>query len=76
MRTVALEFERPDGGLAALGTDVIFYVDGRWSRATTHRKMRERADEILRRRKNNDLRFVGYTVLGHSWLNAGMVRIP
>ena len=76
MRTVALEFERPDGKLAALGTDTLFHVDGRWSRETTHRKMRERADEILRHRKNNDLRFVGYTDLGRSWLNIGTVRIP
>ena len=69
MRTVALEFERTnnDGtkSLAAMGTDVIFHVDGRWKFETFYTAAHERAEQILAGMKHpNNLRFVGYTPLG------------
>lgn len=66
MKTIFLEFERTSTGLlAALGTDVTFYRDGRWSEATFHRKCLERAEELLTRRGWEGLRLVGYTMPGH-----------
>ena len=75
MRTVALEFERTnnDGtkSLAAMGTDTIFRVDGRWKFETFYTAAHERAEQILAGRgRPNNLQFVGYTPLGTHYVAA------
>lgn len=80
MKTVFLEFERelPNGErrLAALGTDVIFYRDGRWSADTFVCKMKERAAEIMARREGDPLTFVGYTPSHGGYVSAPkLVRV-
>lgn len=62
MQTIFLEFQwEGSGQLAAIGTDSIFYRDGRWSERTFRDKCHERAAEITKRKGTTKLQFVGYT---------------
>ena len=67
-QTIFLEFKHEPGNLAANGTDVTFYIDGRWSWSTTEQKIHERVDEL--RTKNPRCTayakqlFVGFTYAG------------
>jgi hypothetical protein len=75
MQTVWLEFKREGASqLAALGTDTTFYIDGRWSWATTLDKIHERIAELRShlpadRNKYNDLLFVGITYSQYPFYN-------
>lgn len=46
MQTVWLEFRHENGAIAANGTDVTFYIDGRWSWATVVEKIHDRIAEL------------------------------
>ena len=63
MRTIFLEFRHENGALAANGTDTIFYIDGRWTWATTVYKIHERVAELraIRGSRYKNQLFVGYT---------------
>jgi hypothetical protein len=66
MQTIFLEFKREAGNLAANGTDVTFYLDGRWGAARQRTEIWNRISD-LRRRANSPYRnqlFVGYTFAG------------
>mgnify|MGYP000847587807 CR=1 FL=1 len=66
MQTIFLEFRYPESDVpAVLGTDAIFYLDGRWSKRTAHQKIYERVYELKRGRgKYGELIFLGYNVAG------------
>ncbi len=68
MQSIALEFARESGSLAAFGTDTITYLDGRWSPATQRAHIYARVAELrkLRGSAYTSVRFVGYSILGHS----------
>ena len=56
MRTVFLEFrDRETKQTRVVGTDAIFYVDGRWSNETFYRKAQERTDQINRQGRGLEL---------------------
>lgn len=63
MQTIWLEFKHENGAVAANGTEITFYIDGRWNMQTTHRKIREQVN-LLRQtrgsRYSNQL-FIGYS---------------
>ena len=61
-QTIFLEFQWEGNiDLAAIGTESIFYRDGRWSELTFREKCRDRAAEIIERKGTTSLRFVGYS---------------
>ena len=68
MQTIFLEFQHQTGNFAANGTDVIFGIDGRWSWATTKRKIEERVSALrsgpFGARYSKQL-FVGFTYSQH-----------
>lgn len=65
MQTIWLEFKHKTGNLAANGTDVTFYIDGRWSWNTTREMIYSRVEELRDiYPKYKDQLFVGYTVQG------------
>jgi hypothetical protein len=67
VKTIWLEFKHENGALAANGSDVTFYIDGRWSPSTTKRQIWGRVAELRAERpKYRDQLFVGYSVAGHS----------
>ena len=64
--TIALEFCRESGNLAALGTDTLFTLDGRWG---TYRRREAIYDRVAELResypgKYGNIHFVGYNVMG------------
>jgi hypothetical protein len=62
MRTIFLEFQHANGALAANGTDVIFYLDGRWGTKRQQQEIYKRVEELRRiRSKYTRQLFVGYT---------------
>ena len=66
MQTIFLEFRHENGALAANGTDVTFFIDGRWSSHTKFEKIYERVAQLrssaaVGRKYRNQL-FVGYSV--------------
>ena len=64
-RTIALEFRHQNGALAANGSDVVTFLDGRWNRnSQTDHIWRKIAELRKLRSKYNDQHFVGYTILG------------
>lgn len=71
-QTIYLEFKHQNGALAANGTDTTFYIDGRWSWATTARKIHERVAELRKgpfgSRYSQQL-FVGFTYSQHPYYN-------
>ena len=67
MQTIALEFRHENGALAANGTDVITFLDGRWNNASKVDHIWEKIAELRKlRSKYNDQHFVGYSRLGNS----------
>ena len=64
--TIALEFRHEPGNLAANGSDVVTFLDGRWNNASRvdhiHRKVAELRE--LRGSKYKNQHFVGFTRLG------------
>ena len=65
MQTIALEFRHENGALAANGTDVITFLDGRWNNASKVDHIWEKIAELRKlRSKYNDQHFVGFTPLG------------
>lgn len=67
MQTIFLEFQHSNGALAANGTDVTFYIDGRWRRDTTEKKIRARVSALRQGPRGSALSnqlFVGYTKSG------------
>ena len=78
MQTIALDIEvqdnRPEyadrAPWSVMGSDVMMYLDGRWSAARTQREIVEQARNIARRYRGESdytLTLVGYAVLGKSW---------
>lgn len=64
MQTIFLEFKHENGALAANGTDVIFYIDGRWKWSTTAEKIYERVSALRsgpRGSAYEKQEFVGFT---------------
>lgn len=56
MRTVFLEFrDRETKQTRVVGTDAIFYVDGRWSNETFYRKAQEKETQLNNRRPDLEL---------------------
>ena len=70
MQTIFLEFQHENGALAANGTDVTFYIDGRWRRDTTEKKIRARVSALRQvpGSKYGKQLFVGYTKSGSDTL--------
>lgn len=67
MQTIALEFRHENGALAANGTDVVTFLDGRWNNASKVNHIWEKIAQLRAlRSKYNDQHFVGYTRLGNS----------
>lgn len=68
MQTIFLEFKHENGALAANGTDIIFYIDGRWSWSTTVEKIQERVAALRSGVRGSALSkqlFVGFTYSQH-----------
>ena len=64
-QAVALEFRHESGALAANGTDVITYLDGRWNNASKVNHIWREIERLRKlRSKYNNQHFVGYTRLG------------
>lgn len=64
-QAIALEFRHESGALAANGTDVITYLDGRWNNASKVNHIWREIERLRKLRgKYNDQHFVGYTRLG------------
>ena len=64
-QAIALEFRHENGALAANGTDVITYLDGRWNNASKVNHIWQKIEELRAvRGKYNNQHFVGYTRLG------------
>jgi hypothetical protein len=67
MQTIALEFRHENGALAANGTDVLTYLDGRWNNASRvdhiWRKIEELRSGPFGSRYRNQ-HFVGFTRMG------------
>lgn len=65
MQTIALEFRHENGALAANGTDVITFLDGRWNNASKVDHIWEKIAQLRALRSKYDgMHFVGYTRLG------------
>ena len=68
MQTIFLEFKHEPGNLAANGTDVTFFIDGRWSWATTEDRIHQRVDELRTKHPRGSAYakqlFVGFTYSG------------
>ncbi len=67
-RTVFLEFKHEPGNLAANGSDITFFIDGRWSWQTTVDRIHDRVAEIRRSSPRasafSGQLFVGFTYAG------------
>jgi len=68
MITIALEFRRETGNLAALGTDTLMGLDGRFGTARRKEAIYAKVAELRKiyPGKYGDIHFVGYNVMGHS----------
>lgn len=65
MQTIALEFKHENGALAANGSDVVTFLDGRWNNASKVNHIWQKIEELRKlRSKYNNQHFVGYTRLG------------
>lgn len=66
MQTIALEFRHENGALAANGSDVVTFLDGRWNRNSQTDHIWAKIAELreLRGSKYKNQHFVGYTTLG------------
>lgn len=64
-QAIALEFRHQAGNLAANGTDVIMYLDGRWNNTSRVDAIWNKLAELRKLRgKYNNQHFVGFTRLG------------
>ena len=64
-QAIALEFRHENGALAANGTDVVMYLDGRWNNASKVNHIWREIERLRKlRSKYNNQHFVGYTRLG------------
>lgn len=73
MQTIALEFRHENGALAANGTDVITFLDGRWNNASRVNHIWWKIEQLRsgpfgRRYQNQE--FVGFTRLGENYQGA------
>lgn len=72
--TIFLEFKHEPGNLSANGTDVTFFIDGRWSAETTRHRILDRVQELRMGPRGSAYAkqlFVGYT---HSGGRQGAIR--
>lgn len=58
-----LEFERPTGNLAAIGSDSALHIDGRFGQLRAELTIIEKAREI--RKRHPDIKLVGFTTRGN-----------
>ena len=67
MPMIALEFRHQPGNLAANGTDVLMYLDGRWGTARRREAIYAKVAALREGPRRNAYRnqhFVGFTVMG------------
>jgi hypothetical protein len=79
VQTIFLEFKHENGAIAANGTDVIFYIDGRWKWSTTEQKIYERVSALRSGPfgvKYSKQEFVGFTYSQQPYSNrsGGAIR--
>lgn len=65
-QAIALEFARESGNLAANGSDVVMYLDGRWNNASKVNAIWRKIEELRSIRGSSfvNQHFVGYSRLG------------
>lgn len=65
-KTIYLEFKHRPGNLAANGSDIVTFLDGRWKWDTAEQHIRERVEYLrqLRGSKYTEQLFVGFTYAG------------
>jgi len=71
VKTIWLEFQHENGAVAANGTDVTYYIDGRWSFTTTTENIYQRVAELRESHPSRDRfrkqLFLGYTESGTAY---------